>query len=512
VTESDNSGWEAKQLAALRGLSLEDMPGLEFLLLDGLRGWIRSDANPGGGYEQDHAAQLSGVLLMALGHARSFRPGHTPVLSADVLTARQRVVAGARELGQDKQLQLLFSRLMPGAVGELRKHAGDRDAQVRSLYLYFLLVLASGTRASADLSSTPGLTASFDAWDALQVAESGTVAPPERLEDYPPVTWLEVHEHLVRRLFIDDEWRVDDDQRFSWWPGFLRQDVAVTATDSGSATARPDALLRVRATTEVLQVREEALGLQIVAEANRQFPYGAFILRDHTIVATSSVALNPMCRGMLNAFHQAMLVQATVAHELAVQHREAPGVSILASSHPRSGRRDDPDDLLQIYAGEESALPLVDGFGDYLAAARPVYRQLLLDGGLEEGFSAEDVDFFNADQIDVAVGTIEGDPLERRYGPGLVVITRFLTPGSWIPAIEVNAMNDDISQLADGSQLGPVLGDERAIKYGLHTKTYLDQGFLASVRGDTPDKLATEIVNAVYHSMATVRLLLDSIG
>jgi hypothetical protein len=36
-------------------------------------------------------------------------------------------------------------------------------------------------------------------------------------ENFPPVTWEEVHEYLVRRLFIEDEWRVDGDQRFGWW-------------------------------------------------------------------------------------------------------------------------------------------------------------------------------------------------------------------------------------------------------------------------------------------------------
>ena len=54
-------------------------------------------------------------------------------------------------------------------------------------------------------------------------------------------------------------------------------------------------------------------------------------------------------------------------------------------------------------------------------------------------------------------------------------------------------MNEDISQLGLATQLGPVLGDERALRYGLHTKTYLDHAFLGSVRGNTPDHLATEM-------------------
>jgi hypothetical protein len=330
--------------------------------------------------------------------------------------------------------------------------------------------------------------------------------------DFPPVTWDEVHEHLVRRLFIDDEWRVDGDRRFAWWAWFLKQEIAVTATGEAFKPGRSDALMRITATTETLQVADEALGLQIVAEANRQFPFGAFILQDGVVRATSSVVLNPLCRGMLMAFHQAALIQATVAHEVASNCRAVPGVTILASSHPQSGPRHEPDELLAIYSGEVCRLPPVEHFCTYLSSARPIYRRFLLNGGLEAGFANDEVDFFNDDRLDIAVGTIEGEPLERRFGPGLVVMTRFLNPGTQISATEVNMMNEGISQLAQATQLGPVLGDERALRYGLHTKTYLDQGFLASVRGDSPDSLATEIVNAVYHSVGAVRLFLSGVG
>ena len=331
-------------------------------------------------------------------------------------------------------------------------------------------------------------------------------------ENFPPITWEEVREHLVQRLFIDDAWRVDGSQQFAWWPWFLRQEVAVTATDPGLKPGRPDALTRITATTETLRVTDKALGLRIVAEANRKFPLGAFILQDDVVRATSSVALNPLCRGMLTALHQAALIQVIIAHEIANNYRDLPGVTVLESSHPQSGPRHQPDELLAIYSGETCSLPPVEGFCAYLSSARPIYRRILLDGGLEAGFTNDDVDFFDGDRLDIALGTIEGDPLERRFGPGLVVMTRFLSPGSQTPATEVNMMNQAISQIPEATQLGAVLGDERAIRYGLHTRTYLDHGFLASVRGNSPDRLAIEVVNAVYHNMAAVHLLLAYAG
>ena len=347
-------------------------------------------------------------------------------------------------------------------------------------------------------------------WLDLPGAECGAQMPSADDGDYPPITWQEAREHLIRRLFIDDEWRVDHDQGFSWWPWFLRQDVAVAATDQGTGIDRPDTLLRVTATTETVRVPDEATGLHLVAEANRTFPFGAFILRDRTVVATSSVALNPLCRGMLTAFHQAMLVQATAAHQIADSYVSEPGVEILASDHPRSGARAEPDELLRIYAGDECALPPLDGFAQYLAAARPIYRELLIRAGLEPGFCIDDIDLFNITGMDIAISPTDGTPLGRRFGSGLVLQTRFLNPGERMPPSAVNALNQEISRQADASQLGPVLGDNDAIGYGLHTWTCLDQGFLGSVRGSTPDQLAMEIANAVYHAAAAVRLLLDS--
>ena len=238
-------------------------------------------------------------------------------------------------------------------------------------------------------------------------------------ENFPPVTWEEVREHLVRRLFIDDEWRVDGNHRFSWWAWFLKQEIAVTATDAGSEPGRQDALMRITATTETLQVADEALGLQIVAEANRQFPYGAFILQDDVVRATSSVALNPICRGMLTAFHQAALIQATVAHEVANNYRDVPGVTIMASDHPKSGPRRVPTNSSRSIR-ETSAVcrPWKDS-QPICRLARPLYRRLLLER-LGEGFSNDEVDYFNDDGLDIAVGIIEGQPVARRFGPGLV--------------------------------------------------------------------------------------------
>jgi hypothetical protein len=134
---------------------------------------------------------------------------------------------------------------------------------------------------------------------------------------------------------------------------------------------------------------------------------------------------------MLTAFHQAVLIQATVAHEVASNYRATPGVTVLDSSHPQSGPRHKPDELLAIYSGDVCGLPPVEGFCTYLSSARPIYRRLLQDGGLDAGFTNDEVDFFNDDRLDIAVGRIERRTTREAlwYWPSTAVSIRVVICG-----------------------------------------------------------------------------------
>ena len=111
-----------------------------------------------------------------------------------------------------------------------------------------------------------------------------------------------------------------------------------------------------------------------------------------------------------------MLVQATAAHQIADVYVSEPGVEILGSDHPRSGARAEPDELLGIYAGDECALPPLDGFAQYLAAARPIYREFLIRAGLEPGFCTDDTDLFNIAGMDIAISPTDAS-LSPSTGP-----------------------------------------------------------------------------------------------
>jgi tetratricopeptide (TPR) repeat protein len=164
---NDESGWEINASASLRNLKLDDLPGLELLLLDALVRWCVSDSNPGRDYDEQHAVVAMAALLSALGTASSYK-GSRPEATEEIITARAQVVAGAHELADMADgPSLLIARLIPAALGELTRNAGSPGAQVCWLYCYSLFAVASGESNNSDESILRGLIASFDAWDSL---------------------------------------------------------------------------------------------------------------------------------------------------------------------------------------------------------------------------------------------------------------------------------------------------------------------------------------------------------
>jgi hypothetical protein len=186
TAQGDNSGPEFDDvIAALRRLSLSDMPSVEILLLDEIEAWIFSDSNPGYGYSEKHAAMVSCALLTAVERAGSFRSVQTPAESEEIVKSREKVIAGAHELAEaDDGLTLLLTRLMPAATGELERNPGKPAAQAYWLYYYSLLMLAAGTSEAASVAAMRGIPATFDAWKGIM--EDGFVLPWRRQQSIHP--------------------------------------------------------------------------------------------------------------------------------------------------------------------------------------------------------------------------------------------------------------------------------------------------------------------------------------
>jgi hypothetical protein len=212
--EQEMAGWEEAARAALRDLSMSDMPSFEVLFLDDLAGWALSVANPGHNYDERHSALVVTMLLRAIERAGTFRPSQAPPESPEITATRERIVAGAHAFGaQDKGLAQLVGLLAPAVVRELDHSAGRPAAQTYWLYHYALLVLASGLTGDAGEDTLRGITAVYRAWDAL--AAAGFALPwrtPPGMESQVSAEMVTSHvETLIERLTGVDKARADAD-------------------------------------------------------------------------------------------------------------------------------------------------------------------------------------------------------------------------------------------------------------------------------------------------------------
>ena len=320
-------------------------------------------------------------------------------------------------------------------------------------------------------------------------------------------TWAEARERLVSRLLIDEEWLLDGDGELTWWPWFLPQRVTSRVVRQQNFDGSATDVLRLEATTTVLRVAEETRAHAVVEAANARFPFGTFVWEEGLVRARTSVVVRVAGSTLPAHFTHACLIQATVAHDVAVEFGEDPDVSVPRTDHPVSGQRSTADELLGVFHGETMGIEMEPIFDQVLDQARAAARELLLEAGFTAGWSNHEVDFFNSpDGTDVAVGRLDGDPWCRRYGLGLVIYARWTAPTGETPDPRLVAVLS--SALADHDHLctlGHVAGGERAASYGMHLRTYLCYPFLVehmrvSGTGDLSSDMAMAISTAAINA------------
>ncbi|KRA38958.1 MULTISPECIES: hypothetical protein [unclassified Nocardioides] len=175
--------WQGQAVAGLSQLTPDAMPAMELLYLDGLAVHLLGPDAPAPPYTIEHGATIASLLLRALADAPvvelDLEPGDTDGATA---TARAAIVDGAHRLARSGGLgaQRLVKRFLPAAVGELEQHKEGPEAQVRSLFYYGLLAIASGPENQTNAETSDGVLASFRAWD--ERIGAGFV-PPWRIID-----------------------------------------------------------------------------------------------------------------------------------------------------------------------------------------------------------------------------------------------------------------------------------------------------------------------------------------
>jgi hypothetical protein len=160
--------WRSQSVGGLTRLSVDVMPAMELIYLDGLAAHLLGTNAPVSPYTIEHGTAIASLLLRAVTDAPAveldFETDDREPASAP---AREAVVDGAHRLaGRGRHgVHQLVTRFLAAAVGELEQHKEAPEAQVRSLFYYGLLAIASGPENKATAETADSVLAAFHAWD-----------------------------------------------------------------------------------------------------------------------------------------------------------------------------------------------------------------------------------------------------------------------------------------------------------------------------------------------------------
>ncbi len=302
---------------------------------------------------------------------------------------------------------------------------------------------------------------------------------------------------------MDVEWIVEGDGELVWWPTPLPLRIYVGYKDE---FPDGDNRLRVQAETDIAFTDDENLGNQIASEYRRRYPTGTLIFEDGWLRVCTAIALNPLGRSVLTAFHESILIQASVALDLARGWSDIEGLlwrGADALAHPQSGERDDVDELVMIY-GPTYRQPGEDPRGAEETAyawgiARQFNRQILVRQGWLEGFTNDEVDFYYAaddELVELAMGVNPDDWRVEKFGPGLTLWARLLPEGVAFDDHDANVMNIALMRDFPLTALGHITGGSTEEQRGSILRAYLPLNVLAEYASGGPEDMAVAVGSA----------------
>lgn len=177
--------WQSQSVEGLTRLSVDAMPAMELIYLDGLAVHLLGPDAPAAPYTIEHGTAVASLLLRAVTDSAALdlqiEPDDGDPAAA---SAREAVVEGAhRFAGRGGHgVHQLVTRFLAAAVGELER-LDEPEAQVRSLFHYGLLAIASGPENRASAETSESVLAAFHLWDE-RIGE-GLVPPWRVVADEP---------------------------------------------------------------------------------------------------------------------------------------------------------------------------------------------------------------------------------------------------------------------------------------------------------------------------------------
>jgi hypothetical protein len=159
--------WQSQAAAGLAHLSVDVMPAMELLYLDGLAAHLLGPRPPVPPHTIEHGTTIVSLLLRAVNDAPAVSPDLGPGEDHAARPGREAVVSGAHRLALRGGIGVhqLVSRFLPAAVGELEAHKDAPEVQLRSLHHYGLLAIASGPENQSSPETAESLLAAFCGWE-----------------------------------------------------------------------------------------------------------------------------------------------------------------------------------------------------------------------------------------------------------------------------------------------------------------------------------------------------------
>lgn len=337
---------------------------------------------------------------------------------------------------------------------------------------------------------------------------------------FPPVTWPEIRDHLVNRLMIDETWMVEGPDEITWWPWLLPQSIYVSSRMEMKTDELDEVGLRITVETFLGTALDRNQALDAVADLMIDYPFGSLVvLDDNRVAALSSVFIYSLSRGMLTLLHEEALIQATFATELARRLESQGVISTSPLSHPTSGTRETPDELVANVYGPDVFSPLVDVSHLYAIrdAVRVSWKNSMLRAGATAGFENDEVSFVTfPNNFDVGVGWRDEEFPSQKFGPSIVVWNNLGTFNEPSHPEALNALNLDLA-LNTEYGLGHIGGVTQTRRQyngkDMFTLTHVAQlpTFLVSEIRGTPDDAIINVRNAIAQATAGARFLFSEI-
>lgn len=264
-------------------------------------------------------------------------------------------------------------------------------------------------------------------------------------ENFPPVTWQEIRDHVVNRLMIDSQWMTEDEDVFTWWPWQIPQTVFVSSRVDLDLEDISETLVRVTIQSILGTALDRPRALEAVAELMIAYPFGSIVvLENNQVAALASIALYSRNRTLLSLVHEEALVQATFAQDVSAKLVDEGVIVADNAPHPTSGFRDEPDELLRTVYGNPKFTSIHEKItvGTTRELVRGYWRRSQLLPGRELGFENDEVTFITHDDgFDCGVGWNDDDFTTYKFGESIMVVNSLSIVAEPISAEVMNSLN-----------------------------------------------------------------------